>query len=124
MIRKALLTAIATGALSIPLAGMAWAEPPSDPNDPPGKGGVPAEAGDFLGPAKVTPGSVFSSIAQGPGNVPEGVRVFVNGFYGTSTNGFAEPIPPGIAIKSFTPSCGSGRTASDGDGGVPEPICH
>ena len=124
MIKNAVITVIAAGALSVPLAGVAWADPPSVPNDPPGKGGVPSEAGDFLGAPKVTPGSIFSGIAKGPGDVPDGVRDFVNGFYGPGTNGFEDPIPPGIATKSFTPSCGSGRTATDGAGGVAEPICH
>jgi hypothetical protein len=37
MIKKTLLAVIAAGALSVPLAGMAWADPPSD-NNPPGQG--------------------------------------------------------------------------------------
>ena len=43
MIKKALVTVMAAGALSVPLAGVAWGGPdPSDPNV--GSGGVPGKA--------------------------------------------------------------------------------
>ena len=114
MIKKALVALIAAGALSVPLAGVAWADPPSQPNDPPGRGGVPKEAGDYLGAPKVTPGQEFNLAKQTfPGvNTPEAVRQFVNLFYAGTTNGFTDPIPPGIATKTFTPACGSGRTGT------------
>ena len=73
-----------------------------------------------------TPGQEFNLAKQTftGVNTPEAVRQFVNLFYTGTTNGFTDPIPPGIATKTFTPACGSGRTGRDGDGGVPEPICH
>ena len=127
MLKKLFITAAAAAAMSVPLAGVAWANPPSQPNDPPGKGGVPREAGDYLGsPTPITPGQEFN-VAKGmfPGvKTPEAVRQFVNLFYGPATNGFVDPIPPGIATKTFTPGCSHGHKATDGPGGLPEPICH
>ena len=127
MLKKLFITAAAAAAMSVPLAGVAWADPPSQPNDPPGQGGVPREAGDYLGsPDPVSPGNVFNQAKDlFPGvSTPEAVRQFVNGFYGTATNGFVDPIPPGVATKTFTPGCSHGRTATDGPGGISEPICH
>jgi hypothetical protein len=51
MIKKAIAAVIAAGALSVPLAGMAWAEPLSDPgsNDNGiGQGGLPQKLGTFV----------------------------------------------------------------------------
>jgi hypothetical protein len=51
MIKKLFITAAAAAAVSVPLAGAAWADPPSD-NNPPGQGatgpGVPHEAGSYF----------------------------------------------------------------------------
>ena len=54
MIKKALLTVMAAGALSVPLAGVAWADQP-DPNGDPngegiGPGGVPGKIGRRVDP--------------------------------------------------------------------------
>ena len=96
MLKKLFFTAAAAAAVSVPLAGVAWADKPSDPgsngNAAPGtpnenglgQGGVPAAAGDYLArtygpglfPDKVPPGSVFSQAAKAdrpdllPPNVP------------------------------------------------------
>ena len=99
--------------LSVPLAGMAWAAPPSDPAsnaaDPaqaPGRGGVPEKIADnlrdILGPDAVdghappetgpTPPVVFgiSDVAKLGGSVPDSVG------------------PPGKAVQIFTPACVNG----------------
>ena len=85
MLKKLFFTAAAAAAVSVPLAGVAWADKPSDPGSNGkglGQGGVPAAAGGYLQktypnanppfPDKVTPGSVFSVAAKLPGNTPEG----------------------------------------------------
>jgi hypothetical protein len=76
MLKKLFFTAAAAAAVSVPLAGVAWADKPSDPGSNGnglGKGGVPAAAGAALNrdypavyptDAPVTPGSVFSGIAK------------------------------------------------------------
>jgi hypothetical protein len=131
MIKKALVAVIAAGALSVPLAGVAWADPPSESSDPPGQSdtgpGVPRVVGAFLdsananpnGPGNpVPPGQEFNvakGLFGGPGvSTPEAIGDFVNAFY--NSNGVPTtfgPNPPGIATKTFTPGCTHGRTASD-----------
>ena len=117
MIKKALVAAIAAGALSVPLAAAAWAEPPSDPssNDNPiGAGGVPEKLGNFLdtgitpgenpsgGP--ITPGSVIGGLAKLPGSTPDAMGQFEAGLWATHTLTNGDPIqtvwgstPPGLA---------------------------
>lgn len=53
MFKKVFITAAAAAAVSVPLAGAAWADPTTNP--PPGPGGVPGD-----GPS---PGSLFSYVA-------------------------------------------------------------
>jgi hypothetical protein len=133
MLKKLFVTAAAAAAMSVPLAGVAWAEPPSDTssndtgtssNDTGiGAGGVPEKAGNFLdnyglnpngdgNPAP--PGSVFKGSAQGAGNTPDAYGDALNGFWhgqGQFTDTDFNPTPPGMASKAFTPACSSGRTA-------------
>jgi hypothetical protein len=91
MFKKLFITAAAAAAMSVPLAGVAWADPPSD-NNPPGQGatgpGIPNEVAGVFGSDKpIPPGSVFSNIAKDPGNVPAGVGDFLNeDFYGGTTH--------------------------------------
>ena len=106
MIKKLFITAAAAAAVSVPLAGAAWAAPPSDPGSPGnpsgngiGQGGVPEKAGSYfdslsaanpglppLNPngtgAPIPPGKVFSTIAKQPGNTPDATAAFVNTVYG------------------------------------------
>ena len=127
MIKKALVAVIAAGALSFQLAGVAWADPPSD-NNPPGQGaagpGIPNEVAGVFGSDKpIPPGSVFSNIAKQPGNVPAGVGDFLNeDFYGGTTH--FGPTPPGLGTKTFTPGCKSGHTATDPAVNGGGSICH
>ncbi len=140
MLKKLFVTAATAAAVSVPLAGVAWADPPSDPGSSSpgapndngiGQGGVPKVAGGLLdsagapnpnGPGSpVPPGKVYSTIAKEDGNVPDGVGVFVNNFYetygGIPNPGFGRT-PPGIATKTFTPGCSSGHTATLGGGSI------
>ena len=97
MLKKLFVTAAAAAAVSVPLAGVAWAEPPADPGsnaaDPanaPGPGGVPQQSPFGIPPGKGTPDFPFgiSDIAKlhiGP--IPK--------FVG----------PPGSFVQIFTPAC-------------------
>lgn len=93
MIKKALLAMVAVGALSVPLAGAAWAEPPSDSSSTDngiGEGGMPQRIGDFAATgvtpplaesnAPIPPGEEFN-LAKGlfkdPGeSTPDAIRDF------------------------------------------------
>jgi hypothetical protein len=84
MIKKVLATVIAAGALSVPLAGVALAEPPTDPgSNGQGPGDPPVGA----------PGSFFNDFARakGPGSLP-------------AQGG----IQPGQVVKGVTPGAGNG----------------
>ena len=108
MIKNALVTVMAAGALSVPLAGVAWGDP-SDPNgDGIGAGGVPVKIAQVLeqhgGPVvdKVIPGTGFgpnifgtSDIAKLPGSVPDTLAPI-----GVSN--------PGSVVLAVTPGCVNG----------------
>jgi hypothetical protein len=103
MLKKLIVTVIAAGALSVPLAGVAWGDPPTDPGangDGVGAGGIPRVLGDNSGSTDpIPPGSVLSDIAQQPGvSVPEAI----SGAYPDTDR------TPGGAIKRQTPGCGNG----------------
>jgi hypothetical protein len=141
MIKKVLATVIAAGAMSVPLAGVAWADKPSD-NNPPGQGttgpGVPHEAGATLDAITaagqlthpdagladlnpngtgnpVPPGTLYSNIAKQPGNTPDAAQAFLGGVYkdylDSNPASSTTGLAPGHATKSFTPGCSHGRTA-------------
>jgi hypothetical protein len=141
MIKKALLAAIATGALSVPLAGMAWAEPPSDPGSHEnaiGQGGVPTKLGTFVdsgitgkvagtpslnpGGGPTPPGKVFiSGAAKAPGPTPDAMGQLESQIWSAYTLADGTEIPskleewgnitPGLALKPLTPGCDKGRSA-------------
>ena len=109
MIKKALVTVMAAGALSVPLAGVAWGGPdPSHPNGI-GSGGVPGKAAGILQQngipvvGNVTPGAGndgpvsipgFRDIAKLPGSVPD------SPFLGVPN--------PGSGVRAITPGCANG----------------
>ena len=80
MLTKLFITAAAAAALSVPLAGAAWADPPSG-NNPPGHGvtgpGVPHEAGATLD----------AITAVGQSSNPDLPNI--------NPNGTGLPVPPG-----------------------------
>jgi hypothetical protein len=118
MLKKLFFTAAAAAAVSVPLAGVAWADKPSDPGANGkglGQGGVPAAAGDYLQrtypdanppfPDKVTPGSVFSQAAQLPGlNTPEGYGVALTQQF--NTLGLPDVFPSG-SLPAVPPPSGT-----------------
>jgi hypothetical protein len=129
MLQKLFVTAAAVAAMSVPLAGVAWAEPASDPGDTGiGTGGVPEKLGNFLDTgitpsanpsgAAITPGSVVNGLAKAPGTTPDAVGQFETGLWATHTltgEGEVQTVwgstPPGLAIKPITPGCSHGHTA-------------
>jgi len=105
MIKKAFVTVMAAGTLSLPLAGAAWGDPSDPGGDGIGRGGVPVKIAQVLqqqgGPVveKVIPGTgaepdVFgtSDIAQLPGSVPD----------------ILGSLNPGAFVRAVTPGYGSG----------------
>ena len=128
MLKKLFIIAAATAAVSVPLAGAAWAEPPDDPGA--GNQGVPDRAAgaienilgdpnalDALQSGKsgtVAPGTAYSAGAKVPGvSTPDGYAVALNGFYISQGRPdlavFEGPIIPGTVTKIFTPGCGNGN---------------
>jgi hypothetical protein len=113
MLTKLFIAAAAAAAVSVPLAGAAWADPPSG-NNPPGQGttgpGLPHELGAFADSVGLNPKGKGSPIPPGqeiniakdtfPGvSTPVAVGEFVNGVYavtGVTTN--FGPTPPGLAV--------------------------
>jgi hypothetical protein len=131
MLEKLFITAAAVAAMSVPFAGVAWAEPPSDPGSSDsgiGSGGIPATLGNFLDSgispsanpsgAPVAPGSVLNGLAKLPGTAPDAMGQFETGLWATHTLTSGDqiqtvwgPTAPGLAIKPLTPGCSHGHTA-------------
>ena len=137
MLKKLFVTAAAAAAVSVPLAGVAWADPPSDAGsnapDPAsngiGTGGIPNKLGTFVDTGitpsanptgdPTPPGKVFiNGLAKLPGSTPVAVGEFETGLWAThtlTTGGQVQtvwgPTSPGLAIKPITPGCSHGRSA-------------
>jgi hypothetical protein len=114
VIKKALVTVITAGALSVPLAGVAWADdPPADPGpNGVGAGGIPRVIGDNFETDPIPPGTGTNDIAgindftQQPGlSVPDAISAE---FPDTDRT-------PGGAIKRLSPGCGNGDGPKDTD---------
>jgi hypothetical protein len=137
MLKKLFVTVAAAAAVSVPLAGVAWADPPSDPGSNGnglGKGGIPTKLGNSLsnsvspnanpnpgGVGPVTPGSAINMAKDlFPGvSTPVAVGDFLTAFGATHTSavpGFNPqttpfgPTAPGLVIKALSPGCGNGHT--------------
>ena len=121
MLKKLIVTAAAAAAMSVPLAGVACADKPSDPGSNGkglGQGGVPAAAGAYLQrtypdadppfPDKVTPGSVFSQAAKLPGNTPEGYGAALTQQF--NTLGLPDVFPSGSSPEATPPPMGTTYT--------------
>ena len=114
MLKKVLVAVVTAAAVSVPLAGVAWADKPSDPGsngNGVGQGGVPARAGEALNrdypvlnptDAPVPPGSVFSGIAK---TKPPGVSL--PDAYSAGLEQVIAPPVPGVPV---------------GAGGLPENV--
>ena len=114
MIKKLFITAAAAAAVSVPLAGAAWAEPPSDPGSTDtstdtgiGSGGMPGKLGTFLKHGIVdangdgfgdgsptTPGSIISGQAKADGNTPDAMRDFEAGIWSNYRLVRPDPLEP------------------------------
>jgi hypothetical protein len=82
MFKKLFVTAAAAAAVSVPLAGVAWAAPPSDPgstDNPIGQGGLPQKLGSFVDTGITDGDPLTPSLNQGGGPTPPG-SAFVKGF--------------------------------------------
>src|SRR5215211_5298819 len=134
MIKKLFITAAAAAAVSVPLAGAAWATPSEQPNNPPGhpestntEPGIPGVTGDVadafgINPHEgeaLPPGQAFSKLKTGVtledgtvvgpyegSNTPERYATAIKGLIGTDL----DTLSPGLGIKSGTPACQSGQT--------------
>src|SRR5258705_10488597 len=75
MSRRLLTSVVIAGAMSIPLCGVAWADPPDHPGPVGvGAGGIPGVIGDNLGTDPAPPGSLIKEVAQQPGlSIPDAV---------------------------------------------------
>jgi hypothetical protein len=142
MFKKLFITAAAVAAVSVPLAGAAWAAPSNNGNDGGvGKGGVPARAGAVLDSVntppgapplnpngvgeKVTPGDLVHLAKDASPGVPTpdavgNLLTAVNSTYppagsppGTPPLDVVfGPTSPGHVAKTLTPGCGQGSTAT------------
>jgi len=141
MIKKMVIAATAAAALSVSLAGLAWAEPPNEPGTTGvGNGGMPATLGNFVehgidpvdtGLKSPLPlGEVIKGLAKTSGvNAPDAVAGFEAGLWsshtladGTQISSDLEDwtnITPGLAIKPLGPGCGKGKTGLPSDA----PVC-
>jgi hypothetical protein len=122
---------------------VAWAAPSTDSSaantsatsDGVGPGGIPEKGGSYLdsftpsfnpSPGDPVPaGSIYSTVAKGPGNVPDALGVFMNNFwqvYGVETH--YGRTAPGLDIKSFAPGCSHGHTVTEDGTANTGPLCH
>jgi hypothetical protein len=127
MLKKLFITAAAAAAVSVPLAGAAWAAPSDPSGNGIGQGGVPDKAAAFTRSVfpntdlsdlesgksgNIAPGTAFSTGAKVPGvNAPEGYGSALTQFY--RENGYPNtpdfgPLTPGQVTKVFTSGCGNG----------------
>jgi hypothetical protein len=106
MVKKLLVGVVSAGALTVSLAGAAWADTGNGKGN--GAGGVPGAIGNRLSaPGPVTPGSVINGLAKEPGtNTPTAVGAYESENFGAPN----VPTPPGQVVKIFTPGCKPGRS--------------
>ncbi len=137
MFKKLFFTAAAAATVSVPLAGVAWAEPPTDPgagnNGVPDRaaavvkatvasiGGDPSTALDGFQSGKstvVAPGTAFSTGAKVPGvNTPDGYAVALNDYYRTHSDPVFDPgfvrVIPGQVARTLTNHCAQHPTGTN-----------
>ena len=113
MLKKLFVTAAAAAAVSVPLAGVAWADKPSDPGSNGnglGKGGMPQRIGDFAATGVTPP----LENPNGTGNpVPPGQEFnLAKDFYAATHPGEKANTP--TAIAAFEAFVWTGRTLANG----------
>lgn len=126
MFKKLFVTAAVAAAISVPLAGVAWADPPTDPSSNGnglGSGGIPNKVGEVTTAVGVnpnpgdpeTPGETFNDAKdEFSGSTPDAYGQWVDKY-------IAPPLglpslgrtPPGMGTKALTPGCSHGKTAGD-----------
>ena len=104
MLKKLFVTAAAAAAVSVPLAGVAWAEPSSD-NNPPGQGptgpGVPRQAGAYLDSVDANGPEEPDVNPNGYGN-PLSAGATLKTRPKTRSQASARPMPSGRSWMAFT----------------------
>jgi hypothetical protein len=104
MINKLVVTAIVAAAMTVPLAGAAWAAPSTNAGSTGngiGKGGVPVQENGV-------PGETFSQYAKQPGSTPDAISDHLIGEF---PPGYPVPdkVPPGGLVKGGTPGANNGN---------------
>jgi hypothetical protein len=132
MLKKLFITAAAAAAISVPLAGAAWADPGDPSGNGLGQGGIPKRVGqidDTLGTninppgENLTPGAVFNhakDLVPSAGNTPDAYGGSLDAFFGTDA---FTPTPPGLGVKSATPGCSNGHGVDGTAIGQPGNVC-
>ena len=149
MLKKLFVTAAAAAAVSVPLAGAAWAAPGDDPNPnaadgAPGKGGLADKASAWIKDAftpnnppvdfsqfesgnsgNIAPGTAFSQGAKVPdANAVDGYEQFLTNFYNTYGLPFSGGPVQGVTVTGATAIPGSVTrlfTPGCGKGNGPSP---
>jgi hypothetical protein len=101
VLKKALVAVVAAGVMSVPLAGVAGADPPDNPGSQ-GQGGPenPGSQGKGPGAFGGAPGIQVRDFAKEDGSsVPDAIN---------NSTEFGR-IGPGLIVKSFTPGCDKGK---------------
>ena len=122
MLKKLLVTAAAAAAVSVPLAGAAWADPGDPSGNGIGQGGMPQQIDDIshsLGLPDPTPngpnppGQVqkrLIRVAFPDGSTPEAYGSYLD----TLLPGvYPDKTPTGMGVKASGPGCNQGHTAAD-----------
>jgi len=123
MLKKLFVIAAAAAAVSVPLAGVAQADPATNNGNGGGigKGGIPERVNDIAtglglpdatGPdAPNPPGQVLNDqIGHTPGvSTPEAYGSYLNGFF---PGVYPDKVPTGMGVKASGPACNRGHTAS------------
>jgi hypothetical protein len=147
MLKKLFVTAAAAAAVSVPLAGVASADPADPPSDQSSnaadgngigdEGGVPQKTGTYLHDSypelsgvvdgfsgdPVPSGFAFQQVAKTPGNLPDAYGVFLTNFYQTTGHlPDGTPTPAGFTVSRTVPgSVVKLFTPGCGHGSKPQP---
>jgi hypothetical protein len=129
MLKKLFVTAAAAAAVSVPLAGMAWADPPDDTGKDGGigQGGIPQRVNEIAasqglpdpnGPDEPNPpGSIASqlkdTVCTTHCSTPQAYGTLLNVFY---PGVYPDKTHVGMGVKASGPGCNRGHTAATDPG--------